>query len=353
MSDRKRQLRKLLERYRDRAAAITLEMPELKALAERDAAPAVAEAAAPAVVEVAAAAPATVRPAPVAERTPPPASMPAPAPAPAPAARRPAPAPRPDEDDPAPREGYSLGAWLAAALVAALAGGGWVAVKSVQRKNSHRAHALPLESAVGLARRGIVLYSYDRAKARMAAIDSTTGGVISLKRFPNASASGLAASPDKLWSADANGFLYEHALTDDYAVRRTFANPNRRPSALHWDGSRLWIADARTNTLYEYTVGSSLVPARQFTLPPGMTPVGLHVANGLVWVLDANSRAIYRYRVRALLEPVDSVSLQARIAAPRRPAGFVVDDRALWITTDGPPELHRLELRSLDWRSDD
>lgn len=344
MSDRQRQLRKLLERYRDRAAAITLEMPELKALAARAGDPAVAEAA-PVVERLA---PAVERPAPVVERAP------SPAPTPAPAAPRPAPPPRRDDDEePAPREGYSLGAWLAAALVAALAGGGWVAVKRLERKNSHRAHALPLESAVGLARRGIVLYSYDRAKARMAAIDSTTGGVISLKRFPNASASGLAASPDKLWSADANGFLYEHALTDDYAVRRTFANPNRRPSALHWDGSRLWIADARTNTLYEYTVGSSLVPARQFTLPPGMAPVGLHVANGLVWVLDANSRAIYRYRVRALLEPVDSVSLQARIAAPRRPAGFVVDDRALWITVDGPPELHRLELRSLDWRSDD
>ena len=99
-------------------------------------------------------------------------------------------------------------------------------------------------------------------------------------------------------------------------------------------------------------VGASLAPARQFTLPTGMVPVGLHVEKGLVWVLDAATRTIYRYRVRALLEPVDSMSLQPWIAAPRKPTGMVLDEKALWISVDGQPELHRFDLSLLPWRSD-
>ncbi len=345
MSDRKRQLRRLLERYRDRAAAITLEMPELKAIAARQGA--LAAAASPAPV---AEAPAPQAYAGVAERPAPDAGD----------AREPAavpvnplrPAPEPPTADYAPAPGRGLAPWLAALLVAALAGGAWVLAGRLQLKSGHRVVALPLSSAVGLARRGPVLYSFDRARMRMAAIDSAAGGVISLKSFPHGPASGIAASPEKLWSADADGFLHEHRLDDEYSVRRTFANPDRRPSALHWDGSHLWIADARTNSLYEYTVGASLVPARQFTLPPGVAPVGLHVESGLVWVLDANSRAIRRFRARALLEPVDSMNLRPWISAPRAPTGMVVGEH-LWISSDGPAELHRFELRKLPWRADD
>jgi hypothetical protein len=203
-----------------------------------------------------------------------------------------------------------------------------------------------------LAKHGTAIYSFDRARKLMGAIDPATGTMISLKRFPNGLASGLAASPDKLWSADTSGVLYEHSFNDDYAVRRTFANPDRRPSALHWDGAHLWIADTRTNSIYEYTVGTSLVPARQFTLPSGMVPVGLHVEKGLVWVLDAATRTVHRYRVRALLEPVDTMSLQPWIPFPRKQTGMLVDDKALWISVDGPPELHRFDLSLLPWRAD-
>ena len=129
MNDRKRQLRKLLEGYRDRAAEITLEMPELEALVSRhdEGGAAVAERPAP-VAE---------RPAPVAERPAPAAERPAPAAErPAPAAereleieslpvvpRRPAPVDVEEEDE--EDRGYARAAWLAAALVAAIGGGWW------------------------------------------------------------------------------------------------------------------------------------------------------------------------------------------------------------------------------------
>jgi len=342
MSDRKRQLRKLLDRYRDRAAAISLELPELKALAARHdlGEPAVVERPAPAAVRA---------PAPAPEPAPKPSSEPAPEPVyAAPAARRRPPVEA--DEDPASSRGYSGAVWLGV-VVAAVVAGGWLANSRLQRKNAHRAVPLALSNPVGLAQRGGILYTFDRSRAQLGSIDAAAAGLIALKSFPNGSASGLAASSDKLWSADANGVVYEHGV-DDYAVRRTFANPHRRPSALHWDGSHLWIADARTNSLYEYKVGSSLVPARQFTLPPGMTPVGLHVENGLVWVLDAAGRSVHRFRVRALLEPVDTLTLQPWISAPGRPSGMIVDGGVLWITADGPAQLHRFDLRLLAWRSD-
>ncbi len=349
MNDRKRQLRKLLEGYRDRAAAITFKMPELEALAARHVASGAA------VVE---------NPAPVAERAPEPVREPEPeaepelasvTPAPAPA--RPAPParaearPKPAEA-PASGSGFARMAWLGAALMIALGGGWWARNERLHHQNIHQVLPLPMSSSVGLARGGDVFYSFDRTRMLIGTIDPVKGGLISLKRFPNGMPTGLAASADKLWSADANGFLYEHALTGDYAVRRTFANPSRRPCALHWDGAHLWIADSRTNSIYEYTVGVSLSAARQFTLPTGVTPAALHVENGLVWVLDAASRTIYRFRARALLEPVDSMSLEPWIASPRQPTGMVLDDKSVWISVDGPPELHRFDLSLLPWRAD-
>lgn len=363
MNDRKRQLRKLLEGYRDRAAEITLEMPELEAIVARhdEGGAAVAERPAPVVERPA---PVAERPAPVVERPAPVVARPAPvAERPAPAAereleleslpvtpRRPSPAAIEEEPDQAP--GYTRAAWLAAALALALGGGWWGNTARLHNRNIHKVLPLTMSSSVGLARHGSVIYSFDRTRKLMGAIDPETGSLVSLKHFPNNLSGGLAASADKLWSADTSGVLYEHSFDNDYTVRRTFANPDHRPCALHWDGAHLWIADARTNSIYEYTVGASLVPARQFTLPTGMVPVGLHVEKGLVWVLDAATRTIYRYRVRALLEPVDSMSLQPWIAAPRKPTGMVIDEQALWISVDGLPELHRFDLRLLPWRSD-
>lgn len=330
MSDPERQLRKLLDRYRDRAASITLDMPELKALVERRDSGAVTEhpiAETPAVVIIA----------------------PAPEPRPIPIAlNRPAPAPVPD----APRRSHANAAWLVGVLLAGLGGGVWVYTSRLRQRNSHQVQPLPMSNSLGLTRRGAILYSFDRTSARLATIDTASGEVSALSRFPNALPSGLAASPEKLWSADAKGFLYEHGVNDGYLVRRTFANPDRRPTALHWDGSHLWIADARTNSLYEYTVGASLVASRQFTLPPGVIPAGLHVEDGLLWVLDAAGLAVHRYRMRALLEPVDSMPLQPWISGPRRPTGMAVDDQFLWIATDGQMELHRFALRTLTWRSE-
>jgi hypothetical protein len=363
MNDRKRQLRKLLEGYRDRAAEITLEMPELEALVSRhdEGGAAVAERPAPVAER---SAPVAERPAPVAERPAPVAERPAPvAERPAPAAereleieslpvapRRAAPVEIEEEYDES--RGYARAAWLAAALVAAIGGGWWGVSTRLHNRNIHRVLPLTLTSSVGLARHGAVIYSYDRTRKLMGAIDPATGSLVSLKSFPNSLASSLASSPDKLWSADTSGVLYEHSFNDDYTVRRTFANADHRPCALHWDGAHLWVADARTNSIYEYMVGASLVPARQFTLPTGMVPVGLHVEKGLLWVLDAATRTIYRYRVRALLEPVDSLSLQPWIAAPRKPTGMVLDEKALWISVDGQPELHRFDLSLLPWRAD-
>lgn len=309
VDDSKRRLREILTGYRGRVAGVTLELPELEKLAARHAA--------------------AVAHAPATEPKPPPVPV----------------APPPE------RRGITRAAWLTAALAAALAcGGGWVRFERLQRQEAHLTLALPLSSSLGLTQHGGLFYSLDRTRGLMGAIDPATGSLVSLKRFPNPSASALAASPEKLWSTDAGGFVYEHGFEDGYAVRRTFTNPDRRPCALHWDGTHLWIADSRTNSIYEYTVGDELVPTRQFTLPAGTATAGLHVDNGLIWVLDAASRTIHRFDARGLLEPVDSLSLQPWIAAPRQPTGMLITGRNLWISVDNPPELQRFDLRLLAWR---
>lgn len=336
MSDPKRQLRRILDRYRSRAAAISLEMPELKALAERHAEGRAALAEAPAPV------PQAPAPAPVAERAPEIST-------PLPPRWEPAPEEFVEQFD---EEASAARPWLAVVLVAAVAGGAWLAAGRLMHRNAHSVVPLPLSSPAALARRGGALFTFDRAKGQLAIVDAAAGTLISSKRFPIRATSGLAAASDRLWSADPNGFVYEHSLEDGYPVRRTFANPERRPSALHWDGSHLWIADARTNSLYEYSVGESLAPARQFTLPPGVKATGLHVEDGVVWVLDAAARRIHRFRARSLLEPVDSAALDEWIPAESKPAGMLVGGRTVWIATDGPPELHRFDARRLPWRAD-
>jgi hypothetical protein len=326
---RDRVFREALDGYRRRAAALTLHIPELEALVARHGTGAAA------VAEPPAQKPRTLRPPPTRldpefrHRPSPSVEIALAPPNPAPARRGPA----------------SRALWLVLAAVVTLgAAGGWMRFSRLQRLSGHRAMVLPLIGSVGLARSGGLLYSLDPARKLLGAIDPATGVLVSLTAFPNAAASGLAVTDRALWSADESGVLYEHAPGGDYAVRRVFSNANRRPTALFWDGSRLWVADAWTHSVYEYTLGGSLTAARQFTLPSGLSPAGLYASNGVLWVLDAASRTIFRFKTQALLEPLDTLSLQEWIAAPQKPTGMVIDGETLWIAAVSPSELHRLDL---------
>lgn len=339
------QRRRLLEDLRRRAAAVVLELPELEELARSHG-----------VSTVVAEFPVRVLEPPAEEERSLPSVEP-PEPAPPRAPPQPAPPRAPPEPAPSDASEKEPASWprawaIAAAVLVSVAAGfsAWLRHERDLHAAMHSVFSLPLASQAGLARHGAALYCLDRTRLLIAAVDSKTGRIDSLKRFPGEEPQGISASAQSLWSAEDTGVVCEHAFDAGYTVLRRFSNPERRPTALHWDGAHLWLADARTGSLYEYSVGASLEPMRQFTLPAGLLVAGIHVDGDLVWVLDAAGRALWRFRARALLEPLDRAPLSPWLAAPRSPTGLLVESGVVWVAADLPPELHKIDAKLLSWR---
>lgn len=237
---------------------------------------------------------------------------------------------------------------LAAFLVAAFVGGlswRWQA----SRPQIHTAYPLPYGHAAGLAMAKGTLYSVDRTRQLLFAVNPDGGKVKDISAFPNSALAGLAWGGSGFWSADARtGRILLHNQDLDHTVARAFSNPDRSPGAVYWDGASLWASDERTETVYQYSVGSSLALAKQYTLP-GLGISGLHIAENKLWAADAVTRKIYRYSLDILPVPQDVLDLSPWLLPNSRVTGFVVDGPSLWFITDRPAQLHKVDLNRVVW----
>lgn len=297
--------RALIADYRARLKAIALEIPELEARRGRAAPP---------------------------ERDEAPVAPPA------------APGPAPDQAQARSRRG-----WLLAALGAAAAAGAALWPAPEVAVPAYRAIPLPFSDAAGMAWHDGLLHAIDARRLLLYSIEPETGEVRALRKFPGSLPSALAASSGAFWSADLGGVIREHAPDAAFTVQRSYQNPERSPTVLHWDGAHLWAADSRTETVYQYTVGEALNPVRQYSFP-GVRVAGLHAADGLLWVLDGSKRELTRCQAKALAVVEDAADLSPWLAAGEKPTGLVVREQALWIITERPARLHRVPLAELRWR---
>ena len=261
----------------------------------------------------------------------------------------PVPAPVSKEVPAPPGSKHSRRNWLLAAAALSAAAGAALWSTQGAPEPAHRAIPLPFSDAVGMAWHDGLLHSIDGRRLLLYSIEAETGEVRALRKLPSASPGGLAASPEAFWSSELDGAIHEHANDAALTVRRSYRNADRSPTVLHWDGTHLWAADARTETVYQYKTGEALNPMRQYSFP-GVRISGLHAADGKLWVLDGPKRELTRFQAKALAIVEDGADLSPWLAAGENPVGLAVREEMLWVITDRPARLHRIPLAKLRWR---
>lgn len=239
---------------------------------------------------------------------------------------------------------------LAAVLAAAAALGvlfwGQARWRGLDAERTHRFFPLPLAGAAALAEGGGRLHALDPKRGLLITIRLESGAptISMIRKLPNPAAAGLAAGSGVLWTSESRGLLRRHELDKELTIAQTFANPESLLGALHWDGRSLWAADSRTETLFEFTPGSSLVPAGQYTLA-GLLPTGLRVSGRVLWVLDGLSRKIQRFSLGGILSSEGSADLSPWLKPGSRATGFIVSEEWVWLLSENPAGLHRLDSR--------
>ena len=107
-------------------------------------------------------------------------------------------------------------------------------------------------------------------------------------------------------------------------VVRSMPAPAAHVTGLTCDGRRLWLADRRTERIYELDPAGGRV-VRSF-LAPGHEPAGLASSPKGIWVLDRRDRTIH------LLDPRSGSVVHRLKVSCRRPGGLAWDGRWLWVT---------------------
>lgn len=205
---------------------------------------------------------------------------------------------------------------------------------------------LPYSEPAGLTARGELFASMDAPRLLVYTFDAA-GVVRSIEKLPHAAAA-LAWSQSGLWTAASGGQICLHETAEGFPAKACYVNAERRPSALHWDGRQLWLADARTETVQSLGIaGAALAMQSQHSLP-GVRAAGLHVEGDALWVLDAEGGRLLRYELKTLAAPEGQAPLSAWTEGSR-PAGFVVKEGRLNLLLERPARLRSVPLSELAW----
>lgn len=275
-----------------------------------------------------------------------------------PAMRESDPPPRPAAAKRPPAKGQVLPRrklWPAALALAALAAAlAWGYLRFAQEPG-YRTFSLSQASASGLSWREGKIVAADAEERRLLVFAKDGRRLESQEGISADGLGDLSWADNAFWSTSAGrSAIFQHADPPDHPVRRIYATPNRKPSALAGDNENLWASDAQAAVVYRYLIGHSLngvslTPLNQYNLP-GAPAASLHASDGLLWVLDG-TRRLTRYSYDAgTLSARDSVELGARLPAGAEVRGMTRGEDQLWILTARPTVLHRFALKSLPWQ---
>jgi len=115
---------------------------------------------------------------------------------------------------------------------------------------------------------------------------------------------------------------------------RSIPVPACCPTGLTSDGDHLWLADRRTDMLYQLDAVSGTVLD---SLPaPAYSPTGLTWDGSHLWVVDADEKLLYA------VNPETRIVERTLWCPVSRPGDLAWDGEYLWICDDGSDEIHKL-----------
>ncbi|MBD3271737.1 MAG: response regulator [Elusimicrobia bacterium] len=119
---------------------------------------------------------------------------------------------------------------------------------------------------------------------------------------------------------------------------QAYPTPYENPTALAWDGDRLWVSDWVTQSFYEHDPQQSFAVTRVVYLQ-GSHPTGLTVDRDSVWSCNAWEQTIYRHKKDENLTVVD----QYPSPGPY-PSGLYHDGYHLWVCDSKSANIYKTFL---------
>jgi len=174
-----------------------------------------------------------------------------------------------------------------------------------------------------------------------------TGDVLKQFPTPGSCPTGLTFDGEHLWVADRKSdSLYQIELSGGKVVKR-FPTPGFFPTGVAWDGKHLWMTDQDfRNTSTEVHTGKiyMICPKTGITLKmieaPSADPQGLTWDGEFLWVSDNVEDKIYR------ISPEDGTTVAEFGSPASDPHGLAWDGHYLWVSDRTEDEIYRVNPKS-------
>jgi hypothetical protein len=170
--------------------------------------------------------------------------------------------------------------------------------------------------------------------------------------FPNLSPSSIAESIYGIWSVDSESRKIRLHRHDTMIVRQSFDAPGDMPHGLHWDGQHLWTTDVSKDAarrVYRHSFDTTRLAVLASFSVKEKNPIAVHRDRSMLWVLDGTTLRVGRYRIGSSLQYLGSADLGSLIPEGKRVTGFAADIDSVWVLTQNPSRLHRIDKRRLSF----
>jgi YVTN family beta-propeller protein len=164
------------------------------------------------------------------------------------------------------------------------------------------------------------------------------GKVLGSIPAPGPCTTGLAWDGTRLWVADHKTDTLYAVDPASGKVLRTIPSPGYRPAGLAWDGQRLWNADPVERKLYRLDTARGLVD--HTVDAPLAEPSALGWDGRALWLASTRGQKLQR------IDRQDGTNLDDKPAPSRSLDGMAFDGRHLWLSDRIANRLHLLDPAS-------
>jgi transglutaminase-like putative cysteine protease len=163
-------------------------------------------------------------------------------------------------------------------------------------------------------------------------LTAVPGDVIDSIPAPGTCPTGLAWDGNFLWVADRKTDTLYQVDPADGSIRKSIPSPAFWPMGLTWDGAFLWNADIGEEVLYKIDPASGRVVASMPT--PCPSPRGLACDKNSLWLCDDTEDKIYQ------ISSEDGTIISSFPAPSSYPTGLTYDGTYLWIADRITDEIY-------------
>ncbi|KPL02751.1 MAG: hypothetical protein AMJ90_04915 [candidate division Zixibacteria bacterium SM23_73_2] len=162
----------------------------------------------------------------------------------------------------------------------------------------------------------IVVFTYNLSFA-------VTGDIVTSFPSPGTCPVGLTFDGKFLWIADYKTDTLYQIDPENGGVVNSLPSPGFRPSGLTWDGKYLWNVDLEENLIYQVDPETGIAVKTIFC--PSSSPMGLCWDGKYLWVSDSRADKLYQ------LSTEDGTTIIELPSPSSTPQGLCWDGKYLWV----------------------